>query len=101
MLSKISKTFISAILLTSISMAVSASEVVDFSPDDYQFYEQTRSLDHSSEVISRSKLTRSEFSNERFVASAGEDNWNQLESLWKNSERDPLWASEQVLLEDL
>lgn len=80
---------------------VMAEDSSDFSPATYSFYDQTRSLDQTSKVLERSKKTRKEFANERFVASSGEDNWAQLESLWKHDERNSLWAADQVLLEDL
>ncbi len=101
MLKKISAAFFLGLTFGPLFSPVMGSESVDFAPDTYQYYDQARSLDQSSEVVARAKETRTEFANERFVASAGEDNWSELQSLWSNNERNPLWASEQVLEQDL
>lgn len=104
MLKNISAQLLTTLVLGLLISPVMADEVVDFSPDTYQYYDQARSLDQSSKVIARAKETRTHFANERFVATAastGEDNWSELESLWKRKEQNPLWASEQVLREDL
>lgn len=101
MLKNMTATFILGLIFGCLSAPVMGSESADFSPDSYQYYDQARSLDQSSEVVARSRETRTEFANERFVASAGADYWSELQSLWSNNERDPLWASEQVLEQDL
>lgn len=73
----------------------------EFAPANYEFYEETRSHDYTEAIVAQSKVTRADFSNERFVASPESDHWKELTNMWRQNEVDPLWASEQVLKEKL
>lgn len=82
--------------------AISPSNAADeFAPAAYPYYEAARELDRAENVVAQSRQARSEFQNERFVASNEADYWQELNQLWRTNEVDELWAAEQILKEGL
>lgn len=82
--------------------AASVSNAADeFAPAAYPYYEDARELDRAEVVVAQSRQARSEFQNERFVASHEADYWQELNQLWRTNEVDELWAAEQVIKEGL
>lgn len=82
--------------------AMPASNAADeYAPAAYPYYEDARELDHAEAVVAQSRQARSEFQNERFVASNEADYWQELTQLWRTNEVDQLWAAEQVIKEGL
>lgn len=90
-----------ALLAITLTFSTGLHAQDDFAPASYEFYEEARGHDYAENIVAQSKETRAEFSNERFVASPENDYWSELTSMWKQNEVNPLWASEQVLKENL